>query len=206
MTHAGSIYLNSVTGERALLLLGSEDTGGEFVRAELWARPHGRVAGPHKHPHQTETFEVLGGRLGVRLGTEKQSYRPGDKARVPPGTVHDWWAEGNGHAHVLLEVRPARRFEEMIVTVWGLAMTGRTNSKGIPGVLQLALLAQEFEQEIAFESPPLWVQRSMARILAPVARLRGLKGSYPELADVISLGRAGEKLTLSGQSDVSESG
>jgi quercetin dioxygenase-like cupin family protein len=198
LTHAGNIYLNSVTGERALLHLGSEDTAGEFVRAELWARPHGRVAGPHVHPHQTETFEILDGSLGVRLGSETRSCHAGEHLKVPPGVVHDWWAEGDDHAHVMVETRPARRFEEMIVTVWGLAMTGRTNAKGVPSLLQLALLSEEFREEIVFESPPAWMQRAAARVLGPVARRRGLKGSYPELEEAILIGRAGERLTLTG--------
>jgi quercetin dioxygenase-like cupin family protein len=181
-----------------MLLLGSEDTGGEFVRAELWARPHGRVAGPHIHPHQTESFEILDGRLGVRVGPETRICQAGEHLEVPPGVVHDWWAEGDDHAHVLVETRPAGRFEELIVTVWGLAMTGRTNARGIPNLLQLTLLSEEFREEIAFESPSRWVQRTAGRVLRPIARLRGLKGSYPELEEAILIGRAGDKLTLTG--------
>jgi quercetin dioxygenase-like cupin family protein len=67
-----------------MLHLGSEDTAGEFVRAELWARPYGRVAGPHIHPHQTETFEILDGGLGVRLGSETRSCHAGDISRCRP--------------------------------------------------------------------------------------------------------------------------
>ena len=81
----GNIYLNSVTGERAMLLVSADDTRGELVRAELWARPHGRVAAPHIHPHQTERFEVNEGRLGVRLGSDTNIARAGDEVEVPLG-------------------------------------------------------------------------------------------------------------------------
>jgi hypothetical protein len=44
--------------------------------------------------------------------------------------VHDWWPEDGRPARVLIEVRPALRFEEAIMTRWGLAAAGRTNDRG----------------------------------------------------------------------------
>ena len=69
----GSIYINPVTQERAVVLVTSADSGGELMRAELWVPPGARVAAPHTHPRQSERFEVLEGdprrikRLRVRL-------------------------------------------------------------------------------------------------------------------------------------------
>ena len=133
-------------------------------------------------------------RSGDRTGTAL----PGDIVEVPPGTIHDWWTEGDEPARVLLEVRPARRFVDAIITGWGLAAAGRTNAKGRPGILQIALMAQEWDDTITFASPPRWVQRSLARALGPIARRRGLKGAYPEFEERILIGRVGETLTLTG--------
>lgn len=68
MENAGNVCVNPVTMGRAVVLVSGADSGGELVRAELWAPPGARVAAPHLHPHQTERFEVLQGRLGVRCG------------------------------------------------------------------------------------------------------------------------------------------
>jgi quercetin dioxygenase-like cupin family protein len=194
----GNIYINPVSQERAAVVISAEESGGKLLRAELWAPPGARVAAPHVHPGQSERFEVLEGRLGVRYGDTTSIARPGDFVEVPPGTVHDWWTEGEEPARVMVEVRPARRFEDMIITMWGLAAAGRTNAKGMPGPLQLALLAEEWDDTIRFVSPPRWVQHGIARALGPIARRRGLKAAYPEFKERILIGRVGEVLTLGG--------
>ncbi len=50
----------------------------------------------------------------------------------------------------------------------------------MPSLLQLALLAREFEDMLFFTKPPRVLQKILFGILAPVARLLGYKGSYPE--------------------------
>ena len=61
----------------------------------------------------------------------------------------------------------------MIGAVWGLAVLGRTNAKGMPAPLDAALLAEAFGDEIVFERPPRIVQMALARTVAPIARRRG---------------------------------
>lgn len=198
VNRTGNLYLNSVTRERAAVLLSAADSGGKLVRAELWAPPGGRVAFPHIHPGQTERFEVLAGTLGVRKGKEVFTASAGDSITIPPGMVHDWWTQGDAPAQVVVEVSPAGRFEEAIMTTWGLAAAGHTNPQGRPGLLQLALLTREWADTLQPVSPPAWVQRLLASALGPVARLRGLRGAYPELEHRILIGRLGELLTTQG--------
>lgn len=79
---------------------------------------------------------------------------------------------------MLVEVWPAARFEEMMVTLFGLAQEGRVSARGLPSLLQLAVLAREFDDVVLFSSPPRWVQRAVIAVLAPVARLRGVRATY----------------------------
>lgn len=197
-SNRGAIYHNPVTQERAVLLVGSADSGGELTRAELWVPPGARVVAPHLHPRQSERFQALEGRLGVRYGADTDVLGSGSAVEVPPGTVHDWWTHGEEPARVLVEVRPALRFEEAIVTLWGLAAAGRTDPRGLPGPLQATLLSHEWADTIRFVSPPWPVQRLLYRVLGPLARRRGLRGGYPEFESRILLGRLGEVLTLTG--------
>jgi hypothetical protein len=99
---------------------------------------------------------------------------------APAGVAHDWWNAGDEEAHVVVEIRPAARFEEMIRNTFGLVQDGKTDAKGMPSLLQLALLAREFDDTIRFTKPPRSVQRVLFSVLAPVARLRGLRGRYPK--------------------------
>lgn len=107
----------------------------------------------------------------------------GETAVVAPGVWHDWWnASDRRHARVRVEVTPGERFAHMIETLFGLARLGHTNGNGMPNPLQLAMFAQEFSDVIVFRSPPLAVQRALFGALAPVARWRGYRATYPQLS------------------------
>src|SRR5829696_10510466 len=165
----GTVLHNPVTGEYARVV---EHTP-EYVVGELLAVPGGAVAGPHVHPGQEERFEVVDGVMGYRRGGERGELRSGDAITVPPGVLHDWWNAGDGNLRARVTVTPPGRFAAMIGAVWGLAVVGRTNAKGMPGPVDAALLAEAFGDEIVFERPPRLVQQALAATVAPIARRRG---------------------------------
>jgi hypothetical protein len=68
----------------------------------------------------------------------------------------------------------------MIKNLFGLARDGKTNSKGMPNPLQLAVFAQEFRPEVEFTKPPPAVQTVLFGALAPIAKLFGYRATYPE--------------------------
>ena len=183
MSRAGDVAENPVTGERVVVLVGTEDSGGELLVAELFVRPGGAVTGEHVHPSIDEWFTVLEGRVGFRLDGRESVAPLGERLHVPPGTAHDWWNAGEEEARVIVEVSPAARFEEAVSNTFGLARDGRTNAKGMPNLLQVALFAREFEDVLYFTSPPRPVQRFLFAVLAPLARLLGYRGSYPRYTD-----------------------
>jgi hypothetical protein len=73
-------------------------------------------------------------------------------------------------------------FGHMIETLFGVARLGHTDSQGMPNLLQLALVASEFNDVIVFRSPPLLVQRTLFGALAPIGRWRGYRATYPQLS------------------------
>src|SRR6185437_8747323 len=115
-----------------------------------------------------------------RLGGQERTAEPGGEIHVPAGVRHDWWNAGDEEALVRVDIRPAARFEAMILNLFGLAQDGKTNARGLPSLLQLALLAREFRDVIRFTRPPQVVQAVVFGMLAPLARLLGYQGSYPE--------------------------
>ena len=181
MSRLGDVYENRVTGERAVVLRGDEDGAGQPVLVHLAVRPHGAVAGEHVHPHIRERFHVVSGRLAVRLAGRESTLGPGEEAVAEPGVAHDWSNAGDEVADVLVELTPGDpRFEQMIATLFGLANAGRTNAKGMPGPLQLALIGAEFADVIRFTKPPAAVQKAVFAVLGAIGRRRGLRGIYPE--------------------------
>jgi quercetin dioxygenase-like cupin family protein len=177
---AGEIYENRIQGDRAVVREGSEDTGGERLVVDLYVRPGGAVAGKHLHSYITECFEVLAGTVRFHIDGHDEVTGPGRRVEVPPGVVHDWWNVGDDEAHVLVDIRPAERFELMIQNLYGLANDGKSNGRGVPKLLPLALFAREFRREGEFIRPPRIVQRLLFGALAPLARARGYKAISPE--------------------------
>lgn len=182
-SHRGAVYLNPVTGERSLVLIGTGDDRGDRLAVHLSVRPGGAVVGAHYHPTVTERFRVLSGRLEVLLDGSRSTLEPGGDVTVSPGTVHDWWNAGDQPAEVLVDVVPGRRFELMVTTLWGLARDGKTNAKGMPNPLQLAVIGHEFTDVIRFTRPPAPIQKVLFPALAAVGRARGYRPVYPEHAE-----------------------
>ena len=102
---------------------------------------------------------------------------------------HDWWNDGDSTATVRVEIAPGERFVHLIETLFGLARERHVNKRGMPHPLQLALLATEFSDIIVFRKPPTAVQRPIFGILAPLARRRGYRATYPSLSRTTSATR-----------------
>jgi quercetin dioxygenase-like cupin family protein len=177
---AGEIYENRVQGDRFIVREGSEDTAGERLVGDLHIRPGGAVAGKHVHAYITERFEVVAGTVRFHLDGRDRFVSPGERIEVPPGAVHDWWNVGDDDAHVLVDIRPAERFELMIQNLYGLANDGHADARGVPRLLPLALFAREFRREGEFVRPPRIVQRVLFAALAPLARARGYRAINPD--------------------------
>ena len=180
MSKMGEVYENPVTGERAVIRIGTEESGGELLAADLFLRPGSAVMGEHIHPVIEERFTVVFGKVGFRIAGQESIAEPGVTLVVPPEVPHDWWNAGSEEALVRVEICPGSRFEVMIMNAFGLAQDSRVNAKGMPNLLQLSLFAQEFDDVIRFTRPPRLVQHLLFSLLAPIARLRGYRGSYSE--------------------------
>lgn len=179
MAKTGDIIEHPVTGERIIWRKTAKDTGGELLQADVMMKPHGFVAAEHIHPLQEERFEVLAGNVKFRVNGVEREVLTGETAIVPPRTPHVWWNDGDQEAHVLVELRPALRTEEFFETFFGLAQAGKVDKKtGLPNLLVMALLLQEFKNEVCLAQPPVIVQRVLFRVLGAVGRLRGYQGRY----------------------------
>jgi quercetin dioxygenase-like cupin family protein len=175
MIRPGDRLENPVTGEVLVFRRTSEETSGESVVVETIVRPDGFVAAAHVHPYQSERFEVLQGRLGLRLGEREVLAGPGDVVGVSPGTPHRFWNAGDGEARFLCEVRPALGFESLIETMFTLAARGETNRKGMPNPLRLAVIARAHFDTVRLPFPPVALQRAALALGAPLGRLLGYR-------------------------------
>jgi len=176
----GQLFENPCTGERGIVRIAPDDSNSRLLVVDLYARPGAAVVGEHVHPGMSESFTVVTGRLGVKRGGREDVALPGARLTVPAGVTHDWWNAGEEEAHVIVEVHPGDRFEQMIRHFFFLAQDGRTNAKGMPPPWVAVLLAKEFDDTIRLTHPPRWVQVLAAAVLAPVARVIGRGVLSPE--------------------------
>jgi quercetin dioxygenase-like cupin family protein len=182
MIRSGDRLENPITGEVLIFHRTSEDTDGEAVLVETIVRPHGFVAAAHVHPHQTERFEVVAGSLGLRVGEQELVAGPGDVALVPPGAPHRFWNAGDREVRFLCEVRPALQFESLIETMFTLAAEGKTNRKGLPNPLRLAVIAKAHFETVRLPFPPAALQRAALALAAPLGQALGYRGTVTSQA------------------------
>ena len=62
--------------------------------------------------------------------------------------------------------------------MFALAADGRTNRKGMPNPLRLAVIAQHHFEDVRLPFPPAWLQRLGLTLGAPIGRLFGYETVY----------------------------
>lgn len=180
MARPGDVLEHPVTGERLVWRQVARDTNGELLEGDMFARPGAHPAAAHVHPNQEERFQVLEGSIQLLVDGVETALRAGQRATVPAGRPHTWWNAGDEEAHLLVEVAPAMRTEMFFETFFGLATDGKTNSKGLPNLLSMAVILQEYDDEMRLARPPAVVQRALFGPLALLGRHLGYRGWYPE--------------------------
>jgi len=176
--HAGDIIENRVTGERLVFRETSRENGGRRVLFDTFVEPGGFVAAAHVHPFQVEQFEVVSGRLGMQLAHESLELEPGGEVAVLNGTPHRFWNAGEDELHFRVNISPALQFESLLTTMFALAEDGKTNGRGMPNPLRLAVIAQAHFDTVRLPSPPVLMQRLGLAVAAVLGRLLGYKPMY----------------------------
>ena len=183
MINPGDSVVNPVTGERLTFLKTSRQTDGEYCLIEATVRPNGFVAAKHVHPYQSERFEVVAGTLTMTVGRKKIELGPGESYTVEPGKAHKFENKGDADVRFTYEVRPALSFEELIETMYGLAADGKTNKKGMPNPLRLAVIAGYHFDHVRLPVVPHALQKAALAMGAPIGRSLGYKALYVPAAD-----------------------
>lgn len=101
---------------------------------------------------------------------------------------------------VIMGIRPALNTETFFETIYGLSRYGKVDENGVPPLLQTAIICRTYENYLP--SPPIWLQKALFAVLAPVGRLMGYRASYPEysgadpLVEVDGSGGGGRQLGM----------
>jgi quercetin dioxygenase-like cupin family protein len=172
VAHQGQTIANGRTGQTMTFVEMTE----EVLRVES-VNPAGvgEREPLHTHPRQESGAEVSRGELVFEVDGERRAVGPGESIAIPAGAVHRFWNEGDEDAHSTQTFRPALETAAFFELLFHLANEDELDAKGMPKLLQLAVMVPEFGEEIRPVSPPWPVLRVLTAVLGPIARARGYR-------------------------------
>jgi mannose-6-phosphate isomerase-like protein (cupin superfamily) len=177
----GRRYENSRTGGWLEIVSREEGRTMSFERELAPSTGH---ADPHLHQDFTQTWEALEGEGLIEVGGEKRQFAAGDRFELDPGVTHrDPWLPGEGTLKLRGTFGPCPPFIEAYAE--GLAhhlSTGSANEQDEMPLAQIFLLIREYDGRSYRAGIPVGLQRAGLAPMAALARLRGFKSSFPDVA------------------------
>src|SRR3954453_5845023 len=121
--------MQDLTAE-VLRLTGSETvairaSSPELLEVEGSWEGGGKAPPAHYHPDQDEHFEVLDGRLKLKVEGDEHELGRGAVVDIPEGTAHQMWNPFDTEARATWRTRPALRTEDWFRAIDRLHQEGR---------------------------------------------------------------------------------
>ena len=85
----------------------------------------------------------------------------------------------------MCEIRPALQFESLLETMFALAADGKTNAKGMPNPLRLAVIANAHFDTVRLPVVPAVVQKAALALGSPLGRLLGYAPTYEQSGEPV---------------------
>jgi mannose-6-phosphate isomerase-like protein (cupin superfamily) len=171
MARPGEVIRNPKTGETVTFL----ETGPALLRLEMTAE---RSAAPsHLHPKIEERWDLQEGTVRFTVGGAERVLTAPAELTIPRGTAHKFASDGP--IKIVVTYEPAGGFAGFLETIYALARDGKTDAKGMPNLLQSAVIGRAHLDDYALPFPPVWAQRILFAVLAPIGRLFGYRSTYP---------------------------
>ena len=153
MVSVGKDCYNQKSGERFVWRATRDSTNGEYLEFDLYLDEGSKVAAAHRHPNQTETFNVVTGDLKLRSGKATSNLKDGDSAVIPPNTPHFWGNASPTPSHVIVRLTPALNSEDFFNSLCSIAAAGKAGNSGLPrNPFELGVLMTAYRSEVVVAS------------------------------------------------------
>jgi mannose-6-phosphate isomerase-like protein (cupin superfamily) len=177
----GTTIVNESIRSTFVYVRTSIETNGEiFEWDNLIEHGGGPINYPHVHEAAEEKFSVIEGVIRVVVDGAERDVSAGETVVVPSGTLHAFEANAPGTTHVLSSLSPAHRVDEVYVQM------ARAGGLFRVSPTQVLVFATRYEHRTAFPGLPFWLQRGLGYLIAPTARLFGVKSYYPPRQEEMS--------------------
>jgi quercetin dioxygenase-like cupin family protein len=151
------------------------ETNGATFEVDLFVEPGGgpgNLGGDHIHPQAEERFRVVEGTIRVLLDGVAQDVSAGQEVVVTPGVAHSYLNVSSRAAHVIGIFTPGSNMDSYFVQI------DRAGGIGQAGAAQMFAFMTRYDHTY-IAGVPRWLQRSLAFVITPTARLFGVRSYYP---------------------------
>ncbi len=159
------------TGEKIIFVKTSEDTNGEFVEIITKLPAHADGPPAHFHHSQTETLEVLVGKLGIICDGANIILEAGDTFSVPPNSLHTYYAINDQDVTFSSVISPALGIEYFLTEM--VESSNRSSSR-LPSAFDASYILGQLKGEYYLGDFPLFIQKMVFPILAFWGKMFGL--------------------------------
>lgn len=174
----GTRLRNPFNGETFIFTQAGEDAGA--FRFDVLVEPGGMLTGTgrqHLHPFADEEFAVRHGRLRLMVDGAWRELGPGEALLVPKGTPHLFRNGHEGETLFTATFRPAMQFPAMFLNMASNIARHPEwyDARGEPPLLLQALTLNAYAGHAYVADLPVWLQRLVFAVLAPVALAKGYR-------------------------------
>lgn len=172
----GQVFYSKAEGFKQTVL----KQENEHVYCTLEVEPF--ADGPPKHIHTSfdELFQVKNGELSVWMDGKVFKLKPGDTLFVPRGTPHKPFNETAETIHVKGSVAFPENFAYHLPQVYGVMDNVPGFGKSPATILQMSLFWSNGFDSYTAEGPPVFIQKAIGFLLAPLTRVLGYRSFYHE--------------------------
>ena len=183
MPAKGQIITNPYTGDSYEFLETASDTDGAFVSMKATLKSKGPVVPRHFHVLQDETFDIISGQLTFDKDGKITTLSAGEKITLPKNVPHNHYNSADEEVVYIHSVKPALDFDYLIENLIGLIADGKAKN-GKPGLVQELVSVKYLSSKSYLADIPLGVQKILANVIAPVARLFGYRAIYRKYSGI----------------------
>lgn len=184
MIQQGAVLRNAANGETFLFSHPLDNPNAASIDVIL---AHGGSGGGnalvHVHPIADETFAVTSGALEVVINGKSQVVGPGGTATVPRGAPHYFKNAVDGETRFSVTFEPAQQHIRFFAN-FGLICErhpGWFSAAGDPALLAMAVKFHMYRNHMYLAAAPIWLQKVVFALLAPIARKRGYRAEIAPL-------------------------
>lgn len=178
MIRQGATLRNSFNGETFIFAHPLDDPAAASIDVIL---DHGGSGGGnalvHVHPRADETFKVTRGALEVVIRGVSTIVNAGSSATVPRGAPHYFKNGVDAETRFTVTFEPAQQHMRFFAN-FGLICERHPewfSAAGDPPLMAMALKFHLYRDHMYLAVAPIWLQKVLFALLAPVARLRGYR-------------------------------